>query len=47
MEVGVSLMAESQGFEPWVVVKPRWFSRPVHSTALSTLREADIILGLV
>ncbi len=33
-------MAESQGFEPWVGINLRWFSRPVHSAALSTLQDA-------
>ena len=31
-------MAEGQGFEPWVGVNPRRFSRPVHSTTLPPLR---------
>ena len=30
--------AESQGFEPREGLHPRWFSRPVHSTTLPTLR---------
>ena len=34
------VMAESQGFEPWVGINLRWFSRPVHSAALSTLQDA-------
>ena len=34
----MSQMAEGQGFEPWKGVNPCWFSRPVHSTALPTLR---------
>jgi hypothetical protein len=32
-------MAEGQGFEPWKAVTPCWFSRPVHSTALPSLRQ--------
>ena len=34
-------MAERQGFEPWKAVTPCWFSRPVHSTALPSLRRRD------
>ena len=34
-------MAEGQGFEPWKAVTPCWFSRPVHSTALPSLRRGD------
>ena len=34
------ILAESQGFEPWVGINLRWFSRPVHSAALSTLQDA-------
>ena len=33
-------MAERQGFEPWEGVNPRWFSRPVLSTAQPPLRSA-------
>lgn len=32
------IMAEGQGFEPWMGVNPCRFSRPVHSTALPSLR---------
>jgi hypothetical protein len=32
------LMAERQGFEPWVELPPQRFSRPPHSTALAPLR---------
>jgi hypothetical protein len=32
-------VAEDQGFEPWKGINPCRFSRPVHSTALPTLRE--------
>ena len=37
-------MAEGQGFEPWEGFHLRRFSRPVHSTALPSLRltEANI-----
>ena len=31
-------VAERQGFEPWKVSPPCRFSRPVHSTALPSLR---------
>ena len=31
-------MAEGRGFEPRKGVNPCWFSRPVHSTALPSLR---------
>ena len=31
-------LAESQGFEPRKGLHPCWFSRPVHSTTLPTLR---------
>ena len=34
-------LAERQGFEPWKAVTPCWFSRPVHSTALPSLRRGD------
>ena len=34
-------MAEGQGFEPWKAVTPCWFSRPVHSTALPSLRREN------
>lgn len=34
------ILAERQGFEPWVGINLRWFSRPVHSTALSSLQDA-------
>jgi hypothetical protein len=30
--------AERQGFEPWVGLTLRWFSRPVHSATLPPLR---------
>ena len=33
-------LAERQGFEPWKELPPCWFSRPVHSTALPSLRRA-------
>lgn len=37
-------MAEGQGFEPWVGVNPRWFSRPVLSTAQPPLqKEGEMI----
>lgn len=39
-EAYLIVMAESQGFEPWVGINLRWFSRPVHSAALSTLQDA-------
>ncbi len=31
-------MAEGQGFEPWRTLLTCWFSRPVHSTTLPSLR---------
>ena len=34
-------MAERQGFEPWKDLHPCWFSRPVHSTALPSLRQFE------
>src|SRR5690349_5277640 len=34
----MSILAEGVGFEPTKAVKPCRFSRPVHSTALPTLR---------
>ena len=34
-------MAEGQGFEPWKVLTPCWFSRPVHSTTLPSLRRGN------
>ena len=34
-------MVEGQGFEPWKGISPCWFSRPVHSTALPSLRRGD------
>ena len=43
-------MAVGQGFEPWKDLHPRWFSRPVHSTALPThriLRSARIPLNSI
>ena len=33
-------MAEREGFEPSEGINPRWFSRPVHSTALPPLRNS-------
>ena len=33
------VVAEEQGFEPWVRSHVRRFSRPVHSTTLPLLRE--------
>ena len=37
-------MAEGQGFEPWVGANPRWFSRPVLSTAQPPLhKEGEMI----
>ena len=35
----IAILAERQGFEPWKAVTPCWFSRPVHSTALPSLRQ--------
>ena len=35
---GRDSMAERQGFEPWAPQARLWFSRPVHSTALPSLR---------
>ena len=31
-------MAERQGFEPWVGLRPQRFSKPSHSTTLAPLR---------
>ncbi len=35
-------MAERQGFEPWVELPPRWFSRPELSTTQPPLLVARI-----
>ncbi len=34
---GTLLLAERQGFEPWVRLREQRFSRPPHSTALASL----------
>ena len=36
-------LLEGQGFEPWKGISPCWFSRPVHSTALPSLRKIGMI----
>ena len=36
-------MVEGQGFEPWKGISPCWFSRPVHSAALPSLRKIGMI----
>ena len=38
-------MVERQGFEPWVGINRRWFSRPVHSTTLPPLRLSALRRG--
>ena len=42
-------MAEEVGFEPTVDFHLRWFSRPVHSTALPLLRQVrtSIVVGVI
>lgn len=37
-----SPLAEAQGFEPWDPFLDRWFSRPVHSTALPNLHKVGV-----
>lgn len=37
-KLGFMYMAERQGFEPWVGINRRRFSRPVHSTTLPPLQ---------
>lgn len=37
MEAFLLILAERQGFEPWVQLPAQRFSRPPHSTALASL----------
>ena len=41
------LLAEEQGFEPWVDFHLRRFSRPVHSTTLPLLRRGPLSLSFL
>ena len=43
IRLGGALMVEGQGFEPWKGISPCWFSRPVHSAALPSLRKIGMI----
>ncbi len=40
---GILYLAEREGFEPPVQLPGRWFSRPLHSTALPPLRNLHIV----
>ena len=41
--IGLGLVAERQGFEPWIVAKLCWFSRPDYSTNLTSKNQCECV----